>query len=449
MKNILNQTDGLYVKFGKAKIHFNIMKSFVPFGKKGANRPSFVIFMVFLFTVHSFAQKGRSWEASPETIKRVSLKNPKVNFHEDKVKAYTLPNPLLAGDGSYINKVRKWEKNRRPEILELFKKYVYGKVPNTPYEISFNLKSEDKNAMNGKATLKQVDINISTDTQFLVIHLNFFIPNNSRRPAPLFFLINNRGVENTNVTREVKSEFWPAEEVIARGYGIAAFKNADVDPDNYDGFKNGIHGMLDQMERDGESWGTIAAWAWGASRCMDYFETDIDVDHKKIAVVGHSRGGKTALWAGATDERFAMVISNESGAGGASLARRNFGETVEVSNRMVQYWYCENYKQFSDNVAKLPVDQHMLIALTAPRAVYIASADEDLWADHKGTYLAYYHAIPVYQLYSSKTSLPQNMPALNRPAISNKVGYHIRDGDHNMLLKDWIWFMDFADKTFK
>lgn len=414
---------------------------------KDLGKSLLLVLAVTLFTTQAPAQKSKSWKASPETVERVSKKNPTTNYHEEKVQDFTLPDPLALGREP-INSASAWEGVNRPEILELFMQNVYGRVPDTPYDMSFNLVNEDKQAMDGNATLKQVEINISANNQSLVIHLNFFIPNHVSRPVPLLLLINNRGVENTDVTRAVKSEFWPAEEVVSRGYGIAAFKNADVDPDNNDGFNNGIHGLLDGGKRDGESWGTLAAWAWGASRCMDYFESDSDIDPKKIAVVGHSRGGKAALWAGATDPRFAMVVSNESGAGGAKLARRNYGETVEALNRAVPYWFCANYKKFSNNEATLPVDQHMLVALIAPRAVYIAAADEDLWADPKGMYLALYHALPVYRLYFPNTFLSEAMPALDKPVISGKVGYHIRRGDHNMLLKDWNWFMDFADRVY-
>ncbi len=274
------------------------------------------------------------------------------------------------------------------------------------------------------------------------------MPNNVRKPVPAFLLIDNRGPANTDPTRKVKSEFWPAEQVIERGYAIAVFYNADVDPDNYDEFKNGIHGILDR-ERQPDSWGTIAAWAWGASRCMDYFVTDKDIDNKKVAVVGHSRGGKTALWAGAEDQRFALVVSNESGCGGAALARRKYGETIARINASFPHWFCTNYRKYDNNENALPVDMHMLMALIAPRAVYVTSAAEDLWADPRGSYLSLCNSIPVFQLLKTKSSLPPEMPALNRPVISGKTGYHIRDGAHNMLLKDWKWFMDFADVAMK
>jgi len=182
---------------------------------------------------------------------------------------------------------------------------------------------------------------------------------------------------------------------------------------------------------------------------MDYFETDNDVDKKKVAVLGHSRGGKTALWAGAEDQRFSMVISNESGAGGAALARRRLGETVARINTSFPHWFCINYRKYNNNEDALPVDMHMLLGLIAPRALYVACADEDLWGDPKGSYIALYNALPVYRLLKTGSVLPEVMPPLNKPVTGGKVGFHVRDGGHNLLLKDWNWFMDFADKVWE
>ena len=342
-----------------------------------------------------------------------------------------------------------WEESRRNEILELFRTNVYGRVPSTEYTKSFKLINEDKNAMGGDATLRQVDITIESNGNSLDIHLTLFVPNKVAKPVPAFLLIDNRGPQNTDPERKVKSEFWPAEEVIARGYAIAVFSNADVDPDNFDDFKNGIHGLLDRGERKPDSWGTIAAWAWGASRCMDYFETDKDINIKKVAVVGHSRGGKTSLWAAAEDKRIAMAVSNESGCGGAALARRKYGETISRINSAFPHWFCLNYRKWSDNEDSMPVDMHMLIALIAPRAVYVTSASEDLWADPRGSFLSLHHSIPVFQFYDRNSILSDKMPPLNRQVIGGRLAYHIRDGAHNMLLKDWKWFMDFGDTILK
>ncbi|MBW6501714.1 MAG: glycoside hydrolase N-terminal domain-containing protein [Bacteroidales bacterium] len=390
-----------------------------------------------------------SWKASPKTVERLSGTQPQFNYHEERVPEYTLPDPLVTNDGRKVKTRRLWKNERRHEILEIFRENVYGRVPDTPWEISFNTVNRDDGAMGGKATLKEVDITITSDGKPLTIRLTLFVPNNVPGPVPAFLLIDNRGPANWDPQRKVKSEFWPAEEVVARGYCIAVFSNADVDPDSFDDFQNGIHGILDRGERRGDSWGTLAAWAWGASRCMDYFERDEDIDERKVAVVGHSRGGKTALWAGAEDERFAMVVANESGCGGAALARRRFGETIARINSSFPHWFCLNYRQFGDNEDALPVDMHMLIALIAPRAVYVTSASDDLWADPRGSYLSLWHASPVYHLFKTGTRLPERMPPLDKPVVSGKMAYHVRSGAHNMLLKDWNWFMDFGDLVLK
>lgn len=407
-----------------------------------------LVFLIMLTSAESAGQTSETWTASPSLIEKISASRSEINYYEEKVPDYVLPDPLIMLNGQKVGNKKQWYAERRPELLELFRKNVYGRVPSTPYNISFSVINSDRNAMGGAATLKQIDIDITSEERSLVIHLTLFTPNMTDKKVPVFLLIDNRGPSNTDPFRKVISEFWPAEDVIARGYGIAVFYNADVDPDSHDGFQNGIHGVLDR-ERDDDSWGTIAAWAWGASRCMDYFETDSDVDPQKVAVVGHSRGGKTALWAGAEDERFAMVVSNESGCGGAALARRKYGETVAVINRAFPHWFCSNYKKWADNEDAMPVDMHMLIALIAPRAVYVTSADEDLWADPKGSYLSLYHAAPVYRLLGTKSRLPELMPPLDTPVTSGKMAYHVRKGAHDMLLKDWNWFMDFGDRILK
>jgi hypothetical protein len=342
-----------------------------------------------------------------------------------------------------------WINIRRPEILELFRENVFGRIPETPYKKSFKVINVDKNAMNGTATFKQVDITISTATKSLVIHLSIYTPNNATKPVPLFLLMDNWTDENQVPSWKKPDEFWPVKEAIERGYGMAEFGSSDVDPDNFDNFKNGIHGILDKTPRPDDAWGTLAAWAWGASRCLDYLLIDKDVAGDKVAVVGFSRGGKSVLWAGAEDQRFAMVISNESGAGGSALARRRFGETVARLNSAFPHWFCSNYKKFSDNEESMPVDMHMLLALIAPRALYIDCASEDLWGDPRGSYLSLYNALPVFNLTGTKAIISETMPSLNSQVISGKVGFHIRDGAHNMLLKDWNWFMDFADVVFK
>lgn len=408
-----------------------------------------VFFSLLLISSKISSQTTESWQASKETVEKLTKDRPEFNYAEEKVPSYTLPDVLKTVDGWKVTNPDIWTNVRRSEILEMFRKNVFGRVPETPYQKNFKVVNIDKKALGGAATLKQVDITITASGKSLVIHLTLFTPNKATKPSPLFLLIDNRGPSNTDPLRKVKSEFWPVEEAIARGYGMAVFCNSDLDPDDFDDFKNGIHGLLDKTPRTDDAWGTLAAWAWGASRCMDYLVTDKSIDKDKVAVVGHSRGGKTALWAGAEDTRFSMVVANESGAGGAALARRRFGETVGRINSAFPHWFCTNYKKYSNNEDALPVDMHMLLALVAPRALYVDCASEDLWGDPRGCYLSLYNAVPVFKLLGTNSDIQETMPPLNKQVISGKVAFHIRDGVHNMLLKDWNWFMDFADISFR
>ena len=366
--------------------------------------------------------------------------------------AYTLPDPLLTNDGHKVASADEWRKTRRPEVLELFRKHVYGRVPATAFEQSFRIVREDPAALGGAATLRLVEIRIEVEKKSHLINLTLFVPNKRSGPAPAFLLICHRGAEIIDPARTTKSGFWPVEEGIARGYAMAAFSNADLDPDKDNGFKDGIHGILDGATRPPDAWGTIAAWAWGASRCMDYLVTDKDIAKDKVAVIGHSRGGKTALWAGAEDERFALVCSNDSGCVGAALSRRQTKgkETVAVSNKSFPHWFNANFKTYSNRVEELPVDQHMLIALIAPRAVCVGSASQDLWADPRGEFESAVRAGPVYRLFDkSGLGAPSDMPALGTALGGDGLHYHIREGKHDLNAVDWGFYMDYADKQWR
>ena len=358
-----------------------------------------------------------------------------------------LPDPLTLLNSQKVTSAEQWRSQRRGEVLELFRKNVYGRAPlGRPEGMKFEVAETASDTMEGKATRRQVKISFPGKGGEDVIHLTLFVPNGASKPSPCFLFICNRPPTNIDPTRAVKSPFWPAEQMIARGYAAATFYNADVAPDTADAWNHGVHAMFDPEPRADDAWGTIAAWAWGASRCMDYLVTDPGVDAKRVAVVGHSRGGKTALWAGAEDERFAMVVSNDSGCTGAAVARGKGGEHVADINKNFPHWFCENYKHYNGREAELPVDQHELAALIAPRLLYIASASEDKGADPSHEFMAAVHATPVYELLGLKGLTVTEFPAPESPAIDGLIGYHIHTGKHDLTEYDWKCFMDFADR---
>lgn len=377
-----------------------------------------------------------------------------------------LPDPLTMEGDRKIQSGDMWQNKRRAEILELFQTHVYGRAPvGRPEKMTFEVLDTNVKALNGAATRKQIRVHLSGDTASLSMDILIFLPNDQPRPVKLFVGLNFMGnhtihqdkdiIKTDNYTpwgkgdRGSESQSWPVEQVLKRGYGIATIHCADLDPDKFDDFKDGVHGTFDPAHypkgRSDDAWGTIAAWSWGLSRAMDYFETDSDIEHTRIAVLGHSRLGKAALWCGALDQRFALVISNNSGCTGAALARRKLGEDIFEINKKFPHWFCKNYKIFNGKEEELPIDQHMLIALMAPRPVYVASATKDDWADPEGEFLSCVYAEPVYKLFGLKGLRTKQMPAADNPINTGHIGYHIRTGKHDMTAYDWNCFVDFAD----
>jgi hypothetical protein len=364
-----------------------------------------------------------------------------------------------------------WRETRRPEILRAFATNIYGRTPRVVTQLRFETSSIEPRALGGLATRKQVTIRLFAETNAPWIDLLLFIPNDAPKPSPAFLGLSygNQGVDGdpgikpsreTTTKRGEHANRWPLEMILKRGYAIATFAGADVEQDRHgsgslqkpDGWKKGVRGYLlgksGRPDLDDDEWGSIGVWAWGLSRAMDYLETDSAIDSKRVVVFGHSRTGKTALWAAAQDERFAVAISNNSGQGGAALARRRFGETVAASYSLSGIWYCRNYRQFGDHESALPVDAHMLIALMAPRPVYIASAEQDGWADPRGEFLAALHAEPVYRLFGLPGLGVKEMPAVDKP-VGETIGYHIRTGDHDITPYDWQQYLNFADRHFR
>jgi hypothetical protein len=382
----------------------------------------------------------------------------KANYDEALVPDYTLPPLLITSNQCAIETTDQWKQKRRPEILELFRREMFGRIPTADVNISFKVYDHDPGALAGLATRKQVRIVATNRQDSLTMDLLFYLPNEAKKPVPLFIGLNFRGnhtldpdqaiaIRNQKTARGERINRWPVKDIITAGYGLASMWYEDIDPDFDDGFQNGIHPLFyreGQTHPAADEWSSIAAWAWGLSRAMDYLQQDKDVDSDRVVVMGHSRLGKTALWAGAQDERFAVVISNNSGCGGAALSRRRFGETVARINAVFPHWFCTNYKKYNNNEAVMPFDQHMLIALIAPRPVYVASALEDQWADPRGEFLSVKHAAEVYHLWDEKIKIGE-MPAVDQPAVYEKIGYHIRSGRHDVTAYDWQQFITFAN----
>ncbi len=393
---------------------------------------------------------------------------PKPNYDESKAGHFTLPDPLVFSNVKPVRNASDWQKRRR-ELVRLFQENVYGFNPPTPKHIRFDVLESDAHALDGKAIRKQVRITFPARRGEVHEDLLIYIPASAPKPVPLILALNFMGNQaviddpgirlpmiwnhktfKQNVAPENsrgKEKNFEVQKVLADGYGFATVYYEQIEPDFKDGYK---YGIISKFFKPGQSkpgpddWGAIGAWAYGLSRAMDYLVTDRDVDSKRVIVMGHSRLGKTALWAGALDTRFALVIANCPGEGGAAVWRRHYGETLESMSIEFPFWFCRYLMKYVGRENKLPVDQHELIALIAPRPVYVTSAEKDQWADPRGEFLACVAAGPVYRLLGKEGLGTDEMPAINHP-IMHTIAFHERTGIHEVTAFDWDQFLKFAD----
>lgn len=389
-----------------------------------------------------------------------------VNYDEALVGSYKLPDVLKMQNGRKVKNAKEWNNKRRNEIVRLFEEYQYGKAPAAPREMTFNIFDKGTPVFGGKAIRRQVRVYFTKDTSNYKMDILIYLPTNSSKPVPLFlnigFSANSSvtddpgirvgyvwGREGNKVEAPRAMQFgrMNIDQFLSQGIGFASVYYGDIEPDFASGIKYGIRGHYLKPGTKypaPDEWGAISAWAWGLSRAMDYFETDKQIDSRKVILFGVSRLGKTVLWAGAKDTRFAMVIASCSGEGGAALSRRNYGETIAHMTDSTTYYYqfCGNWRKFRDDPSKSPVDAHMLVSLIAPRPLLLQTGDTDYWSDPKGEFLAAVAAEPVYNLLGKKGLGTDVLPQAGKP-ILNDLGYFMHSGGHGALPSDYDVFIKF------
>jgi hypothetical protein len=380
-----------------------------------------------------------------------------------------MPDPLVMLNGQRVASKEQWFKERRPELKMLFQHYMYGYPPPPPAKLEYKVERVEPKALGGKATLKQVTI-LLAGPDGPKINVLLVVPNKRSGPAPVFVGMNfcgnhavladpkiplsaawmypnRKGIKNNHATeaaRGTEIDTWAIEQTIDRGYAVATFYSGDVDPDRPD-VREGVQKSFGPKTPGEHDWGTIMAWAWGIQRVVDYLVTDTDIDARRIIVVGHSRLGKTALLAGAMDERIAIIIPLQAGMGGTAPSRGTVGESIKRINTSFPHWFNGAYKRFNDRPEKLPFDQNALVALCAPRPVLFANAVEDEWANPRGQFEVLLAADPVYRFLGVEGLAVKHMPEVGK-LVDSRLGYYIRAGKHSMTRDDWQVFCDFADR---
>jgi len=395
------------------------------------------------------------------------------NYTEANVGEYSLPDPLQLEDGTLVDSAESWQSQRRPEIVRICEENQYGRAPGKPSAMRFEVVEDATPAFDGKAIRKQIRIHFFGDDEGRAMDLLIYLPPNAKGPVPLLlninFTANNLMVDDPAVkvgqvwNREQEKRI-PAEDgrrfgqlqvlpTLERGYGIAAYNYADVDPDAPGAIEHGVRGHYlkeGESEPAADEWGAIAAWAWGISRAIDYFETDPSIDPRRIAITGVSRLGKTVLWAGARDPRVALVIASCSGEGGAAVGRRNYGETIAhlVAPTRFPYQFAANYQKWAADPNQAPMDANLLIALVAPRPLLLQTGTEDKWSDPKGEFLAALAATPMYELFGKRGIEATELPPAGE-LVGQDLAYYMHDGGHGLVPSDWAVYLDFMDAHLK
>ena len=382
------------------------------------------------------------------------------NYDEAKVGTYTLPDPLVFQNGQPVRTANQWVKQRRPEIIRLYESEIFGRVPERAPKVTFTVAETDSNVLDGAAVRKHVVGHLGDNPGGPTVSVLLYLPAKAKGRVPvllhLTFSGNDPGETNTSTSapggRPRSSETGPLANILARGYGYATVRYTEFEGDDA-AHALRLARMLalapGQTKPAPDEWGTISVWAWGASRVLDYLETDPAVDAKRVALIGHSRLGKTALWAGARDPRFALLFASCSGEMGASLARRDYGETVDDVAANFPWWLAGNFQKYVGHWNDMPVDAHMVIALNAPRPVFITGGTQDQWADPRGEFLAAVAAGPVYRLLGQKDLGQTEGPPLDMPLITGALGFHYHTGPHAITPADWQAFFDFAERYLK
>lgn len=421
-----------------------------------------VAFSVAIATEKGFSQK--------ESLNRVVAGFP-VNYEEDSVGTYTLPDVLTMKNGKKVTDAKTWTEKRRPELVKLFEEYQFGKMPGRPADMTFNVFDKGTPAYNGKAIRKQVTVYFTKDTSANKMDLLIYLPAKTEKPAPLLlicsFSANSSSVDDPGVkpgstwTKEGKKIPAPegrsfgkinVESFISQGIGFATVYYGDIQPDFKGGTQYGIKAKYlkpGMTESAPDEWGAISAWSWGLSRAMDYFETDKQIDSKRVALQGTSRLGKTVLWTGGHDTRFKVVIASCSGEGGAALSRRNYGENIKHMSDTSRYYYqfAPNWHNYAADFNASPVDAHMLVALMAPRPLLLQTGDTDYWSDPKGEFLAAVAAEPVYKLFGKSGPGTDVMPkAEEKSMLFNTLGYYMHAGGHGPVPGDWPLYIEYLKK---